>query len=118
MKSPRDQEEAQAGEAQTKQVRITLSAYQLVEYTEIIQVPLNTTDDYLDGLVRDRYQAVSADEFETVSNYWEKSDCKWADAPAGEKPDYILVEEPDSEGDFALKPAQEDGAQTPEPSFG
>lgn len=110
MKSPRDQAESPAaGEEQTKRVRITLSAYRLVEYKEIIEVPAGMSDEQLDRLVNERYEAVGADEFDVVNAYWERSDCTWAAAPLA-KPELRLVPEPDSPGDFRLEEVEADHA--------
>lgn len=109
MKSPRDQQEnVEAGEPQTKRVRVSLSAYTLVEYTEVIEVPVDATEETLDKLVRDRYAAVDGGEFQSSPHYWEKGDCRWADAEPGATPELRLVPEPDSPGDYWLEPVVAD----------
>lgn len=111
MKSPRDQEEsAGAGEPQTKRVRISLSAYTLVEYTEVIEVPVDATEDTLDKLVRDRYTAVDGGEFQSSPHYWEKGDCRWVDAEPGAEPELRLVSEPESPGGFCLEEVEVENA--------
>lgn len=60
--------------ANTKIVRITLAALTRVEYSEIVEVPVNMTDEELDALVDMRYDQVDGGEYTDDSEYWERSD--------------------------------------------
>lgn len=59
----------------TKNVTITLSALTRVEYTEVIAVPAEMTDDELDDLVRQRWDDVDGGLFMDDPDYWEKGSC-------------------------------------------
>lgn len=119
MKSPRATEEkpAAAEAAPTKQVRVYLSAYTLVERVEVIEVPADTSDEYLDDLVRDRYQNVDSSDFRRKEDYWEKSECKWSLSAPSSIPDYRLVPDPEFEGDLMLEPVDLMAASAPVPSI-
>ncbi len=119
MKSPRNQvESSTVGEEQTKLVRVSLSAYTLVEYTEVIEVPVDATEDILDKLVRDRYAAVDGGEFQLAPDYWGKGGCRWTEAEPGAEPQLRLVPEPDSPDDYWLEPVVSDcdASLPPEPA--
>jgi len=68
----------------TKLVRVHLTALTLLEYTEVVEVPADITDDELDGLVQKRYDAVDGGLFVGDPHYWEKGRCFATDADASE----------------------------------
>ena len=74
----------------TRHVAITLSAYRLAEYREVIEVPDDITDDELDDLIEARYDAVDAVEYTIESNYWERRDNDLAEAGPDEAPSFAL----------------------------
>lgn len=69
----------------TKKIRINLSAYTRVEYSEVIEVPVDTTDEELDEKVRQMYSDTDGGEFCSDNDYWEKGHCDWEDAEADEE---------------------------------
>ena len=64
----------------TKLIEVRLSALTRVEYTEIVEVPVNITDDQLNELVNKRYETVGGDEFVSDPEYWERGTCYTADS--------------------------------------
>ena len=62
----------------TKKVRITLSALTRVEFTEILEVPADMTDEELNDLVDQRCDEVDGGEYTDDPHFWEKGDsCGW-----------------------------------------
>ncbi len=59
----------------TKLVRITLTAQTRMEYTEIVEVPVNMTEHELNVLVAKRYDEVDGTEFVEDPEYWERGYC-------------------------------------------
>lgn len=60
-------------EKKTKLVRIHLAALTRVEYTELIEVPNDVTDDELNKLVSERYAEVDGGQYTSDNEYWERS---------------------------------------------
>jgi hypothetical protein len=57
----------------TKRVRITLAALTRVEYTEIIEVPIDTTGEELDSIVDQRYNDVDGGEYHDDPHFWDRA---------------------------------------------
>ncbi len=64
----------------TKKIEITLTATTALQYTEVVEVPVDISDAELNALVNERYTTVSADEFTPVPGDWERGDCGALDA--------------------------------------
>lgn len=60
--------------ANTKKVRIELSALTRVEYTEVLEVPADMTDEELDALVDQRYNEIDDSEYFDDPHFWERGD--------------------------------------------
>lgn len=60
----------------TKLVEVRLSALTRVEYMEVVEVPVNITQEELDDLVNTRYRQVDGGEFTSVPEYWERGTCE------------------------------------------
>lgn len=56
----------------TKKVRINLSAFMRVEYSEVIEVPANITNEELKTLAEMRYDDVDGGNYAQDSEYWVK----------------------------------------------
>jgi hypothetical protein len=59
----------------TKLVEVYLSGLTRVQYSEVVEVPADITDDELNRLVDMRYQAVDGGEFVSDARYWERGEC-------------------------------------------
>lgn len=71
----------------TKLVRIKLAALTRVEYTEVVEVPADMTDEELEALVDDRYKSVDGGEYVDDAEYWERSgSCGFEEDCDGEEP--------------------------------
>ncbi|MPQ69442.1 hypothetical protein [Pseudomonas sp. MWU12-2323] len=78
-------------EGRTKNVRINLSAFKRVEYSEVIQVPINTTDDELQELANRRYTEVDGGEFSEDPDYWDAGTVECVTATSNCAVDLSLV---------------------------
>lgn len=58
-----------------KKVEITLTATTCVQYTEVVEVPADITDEELNKVVNKLYDTVGADEYSTVGDSWERGSC-------------------------------------------
>jgi hypothetical protein len=56
----------------TKLVRVTISALTRVEYTTVIEVPLDLTNGQLDDLASKVYRDSDGEEFQEDNEYWEE----------------------------------------------
>ena len=63
-----------------KLIEVKLSALTRVEYTEIVEVPANITEDELNELVNERYRNVDGGEFTKDPEYWERGTCYAVDS--------------------------------------
>lgn len=87
----------------TRTIRITLSALTRVEYTEIIQVPADITEEELDALVDQRYDEVDGGAYVDDVDFWKRgNDCGHQPAKSGCEPDLSAVRSPS--GDLILVP--------------
>lgn len=59
----------------TKKVRITLAALTRVEYTEVLEVPADMSQEELDALVSQRYDEVDGGLYVDDPHYWEPGNC-------------------------------------------
>lgn len=57
----------------TKLVRINLAVLTRVEYSEVVEVPSDMTEEELEALVDQRYREVDGGEYWDDSEYWERS---------------------------------------------
>lgn len=64
----------------TKLVEVRLSALTRVEYTEVVEVPANITQDELNALVNDRYRQVDGGEYASDPEFWERGTCYAVDS--------------------------------------
>lgn len=76
----------------TKKVRINLSAYTRVEYSEVIEVSADATEEDLQELASRRYREVDASEFSDDSEYWEKGTVECVSAEPGDTASFIFVD--------------------------
>ena len=91
----------------TKKVRITLAALTRVEYTEVLEVPVDMTDDDLSDLVDKRYDEVDGGMYQSDPEYWERgSSCGYEDADISEEA--TVKVEIDEDGDLLLSENSED----------
>jgi len=60
--------------ANTKKIRINLAALTRVQYTEVIEVPSNTTEKEIQILVDQRYDAVDGGDYTGDTEFWEKGE--------------------------------------------
>lgn len=60
--------------AQTKKVRINLSALTRVEYTEVLEVPADMSPSELEQLLDQRYDDVDGGEYFDDPDYWDRGD--------------------------------------------
>ena len=77
--------------ANTKHVTIHLAAMTRVTYTEVMEVPADTTDDDLDELVKRRYEVVDGGKFTSDPDYWERGTCYHESAEDAMKPTLRLT---------------------------
>lgn len=82
-----------AAEVRTKNVRINLSAFTLVQYTEVIQVPEDISDDDLKTLADRRYEEVDGGEYVDATDYWEKGTVECVSAQLEDTASLSLVGE-------------------------
>lgn len=69
---------------ETKKVTIRLAALTRVEYTEVLEVPADMTDDELDELLDQRYDEVDGGKYQDAPHFWERGEsCEWTPADAG-----------------------------------
>lgn len=59
-------------DAKTKKVLIRLNALVCYTYSEVVEVPADTTEFQLDALADQRYREVGAAEFSREEGYWER----------------------------------------------
>lgn len=59
----------------TKLVTIQLAARTRVEYSEVVEVPANATQEQIDALVNLRYDAVDGGQYVSDPEYWERATC-------------------------------------------
>lgn len=64
----------------TKLVEVRLSALTRTEYTEVVEVPANITQDELNELVNERYRQVDGGDFATDPEFWERGTCYAVDS--------------------------------------
>lgn len=64
--------------ATTKKVRITLAALTRVEYTEVLEVPADMSDEDLEALVDKRYDDVDGGNFVDDPDYWVRGECSFS----------------------------------------
>lgn len=64
----------------TKLVQVQLSAMTRVEYTEVVEVPADITQEELNELVNERYRHVDGGDFISDPEYWERGTCEAVDA--------------------------------------
>jgi len=69
----------------TKCVRVRLAALTRVEYTEVIEVPADVTQDQLEQLVNKRYSDVDGGDYVEDDHYWEPGHCFTEAADEGEE---------------------------------
>ena len=62
----------------TKKIRINLSAFTRVEYTEVLEVPANITPSELNQLTAQRYNNVDGGAFTDDPDYWEEGARDWS----------------------------------------
>lgn len=75
----------------TKAVQVILTATTSVEYREVIQVPADFSDEELNKLVNQRYDAVCASQYLPVVDMWDRGDCSTDAAMPGATPDAQVV---------------------------
>lgn len=75
---------------ETKLVRIKLSALTRVEYSEVIEVPIDMSDDELQDLADRRYDEVDGGDFYSDPDYWEKGSVDFDPAGANDTATFIL----------------------------
>ena len=54
---------------------VYLSVLTRLEYSEVVTVPVETTEEELDDLVEAAYDKVDGGEYYRDVEYWEKSEC-------------------------------------------
>lgn len=75
----------------TKLVEIRLAALVRVEHTEVIEVPVNITEEELQQLVNERYDKVDGGQYVDDADYWERGHCYATDAQAGDVPSLMAI---------------------------
>jgi hypothetical protein len=74
----------------TKKITIKLAALMRVEYMEIIEVPIDITDEQLEQLVDQRYDEVDGGEYTDDPEYWEQGNCSFEIADNSSKVTHVL----------------------------
>lgn len=93
--------------AGTKKVRITLAALTRVEYTEVVEVPADMTDDELNALVDRRYDDVDGGLYQNDPEYWERSSsCGHEPVDEDESEEVSLLVTRGKKGGLKLKNAE------------
>lgn len=76
----------------TKKVRINLSAFMRVEYSEVVEVPENMTEDELKTLAEVRYDAIDGGYYAHDSEYWVKGTVEAVAAQEGDEASHRLID--------------------------
>jgi hypothetical protein len=74
-----------------KNVRVNLSSFTRVEYSEVIQVPVDITEEELKDLANRRYTEVDGSDFSDDPDYWETGTVECVSAPSEEDASLRLV---------------------------
>lgn len=91
--------------AQTKTIRITLSALTRVEYSEVLEIPAGLSDMEIDDLIDQRYDEVDGGLYQEDPQYWERGSCIFSslDSDESTSPQYVVTPgDADTNGDFVL----------------
>ena len=64
----------------TRRISIQLSALTRKEYTEILEIPADMSDDDIENLVGQRKDAIESDEYVEDRYFWERGDSVWEPA--------------------------------------
>ena len=59
----------------TKKIRITLGVLTRVEYTEVLAVPAEMTDEQMMALIDARFEAIDGSQYKDDPEYWEAGEC-------------------------------------------
>ncbi len=62
-----------------KKVRLFVSALTRVEYSEVVEVADDITDEELSELTDDLYESTDGGEFHQDNDYWERGSSSWED---------------------------------------
>lgn len=83
----------------TKLIRINLGALTRVEWSAVVQVPADATNDELDQLVERFYEDIDGGDFTDDTDFWDKGECRHDVAEeSATEPEYVVTR--DADGDL------------------
>jgi hypothetical protein len=93
LKLERRETETEPEAPATKLVRVTLSAFTRLEYSEVIEVPADFSDDDMQVLATRRYDEIDGGDFRPDPDYWEKGSVTCDNEDSTLEPDFKLVDD-------------------------
>lgn len=75
----------------TKRVELRLSALTRVDFSEVVEVPADITDEELNHLINQRYRDVDGGQYVPDPEFWERGTCYVVAADAAAVPDVVAT---------------------------